>query len=145
MLSYLDEQFWSQKARVKWLRYGDSNSKHFHATVQQRRVQGAIHRVRNMNGDWVEDDEGIANAAISYFSNLFSKLDSADSGMLHLIPSLITREDNMALEEYPSMEEVKRAVFGMDGTAQRTQMGLLVSSLLLHGIFWLRKIGRAHV
>ncbi|XP_071939926.1 uncharacterized protein [Coffea arabica] len=78
-----------------------------------------------MNGDWVENDEGIANAAISYFSNLFSKLDSADSGMLHLIPSLITREDNMALEEYPSMEEVKRAVFGMDGTAQRTQMGLL--------------------
>ena len=80
---------------MKWLRHGDSNSRFFHATVQQRRVQGAIHQVRNMQGDWVEDDEGIANVAISYFSNLFSGSEGADLEMLQLIPNLITREDNV--------------------------------------------------
>ncbi|XP_071912315.1 uncharacterized protein [Coffea arabica] len=56
-----EEKFWSQKARVKWLQYRDRNSRYFHTTVQQRRVQGAIHRVKDENGVWVEDDEGIAN------------------------------------------------------------------------------------
>ena len=59
--------------------------------------------------------------------------------MLHLISSHITWEDNVALVRYPSMEEVKRAVFGMDGdSAAGPEMVLLVSSLLSHGTFWLR-------
>ncbi|XP_071939205.1 uncharacterized protein [Coffea arabica] len=107
----IEEQFWSQKARVKWLRTGDSNSKFFHAKVKLQRVQGAIHRVRNTNGDWVEDDEG--------------------SEMLHLILSLITREDNVALEGYPSMEEVKRAVFGMDGDSAAGPDCFIVLSRIL--------------
>ncbi|XP_071902738.1 uncharacterized protein [Coffea arabica] len=35
--------------------------------------------------------------------------------MLHLIPSLITEEENKTLEEVSSMEEVRRVVFAMDG------------------------------
>nr|XP_027103097.1 uncharacterized protein LOC113724387 [Coffea arabica] len=115
--------FWSQKAWVKWLRYGDGNSKYFHAAVQQRRVQGAIHRVPNISGDWIEDDEGIASAAVSYFADLFSRSNNEDIGLLYLIPRLITRKDNMALEEPPSMEEVKQAVFRMDGDSAASSDG----------------------
>ncbi|XP_071939854.1 uncharacterized protein [Coffea arabica] len=46
----VEEQFWKQKARVKWLRHGDRNSKFFHAALRQRRLQGVIHRIKDMNG-----------------------------------------------------------------------------------------------
>ena len=36
----IEEQYWSQKARVKWLRSGDHNSRYFHAVVRQRRPKG---------------------------------------------------------------------------------------------------------
>ena len=50
---HIEEQFWSPKPRVKWLRSGDRNSKFFHAIVRQRRVQGMIHKIKNFNDVWV--------------------------------------------------------------------------------------------
>ncbi|XP_071933856.1 uncharacterized protein [Coffea arabica] len=112
----VEEQHWRQKARVTWLRSGDRNSKYFHAVVKQRRVQGMIHRVKRTNGVWVEDNDGIATEAIEYFSNLFAGDTSSNlDGLLGLIPSLIMGEDNMILEEVPTLEEVRRVVFAMDG------------------------------
>nr|XP_027071862.1 uncharacterized protein LOC113696683 [Coffea arabica] len=90
---------------------GDRNSKYFHAVVKQRQVQGMIHRVKRADGVWVEDDDGIAIEAIAYFSNLFSGDTSSNlDGLLGLIPSMITGEDNMVLEKIPTMEEVRRDV-----------------------------------
>ncbi|XP_027060814.2 uncharacterized protein [Coffea arabica] len=111
----IEEQFWSQKARVKWLHSGDRNSKFFHAVVKQRRIQSAIHRIKDSRGAWVNRDEDIANEAIAFFSGLFSEPTVFASDMLHLIPPLITEEENKALEEVPSMAEVRRVVFAMDG------------------------------
>nr|XP_027120574.1 uncharacterized protein LOC113737562 [Coffea arabica] len=54
--------------------------------AQQRRAQGAIHRVKNENGAWVEDVEGDSRCGYG-----------------------------MALEACPTIEEVKRVVFEMDG------------------------------
>ncbi|XP_027166413.1 uncharacterized protein LOC113766418 [Coffea eugenioides] len=111
-----EEKFWGQKARVKWLRFGDRNSRFFHATVQQRRAQGAIHRVKNENGAWVEDDEGIAAVAVRYFTDMFSvAVEGTSREWAHLIPNVVTQADRMALEACPTIEEVKRVVFEMDG------------------------------
>ena len=49
----IEEQFWQQKARVKWLRSGDRNTKYFHAVVKQKRVHEMIHRIRKADGQWV--------------------------------------------------------------------------------------------
>ena len=34
----IQEQFWRQKSRVKWLNSEDRNTRYFHAVVKQRRV-----------------------------------------------------------------------------------------------------------
>ncbi|XP_027184031.1 uncharacterized protein LOC113782338 [Coffea eugenioides] len=111
----VEEQFWSQKARVKWLRSGDRNTRFFHAVVRQRRVQGTIHRIKAASGVWVESDEDIASEAIAYFSDLFSGTSRPASDMLHLIPPVVSGEDNRILDEAPTIEEVHRVVKAMDG------------------------------
>ncbi|XP_071921800.1 uncharacterized protein [Coffea arabica] len=111
----IEEQFWSQKARVKWLKHGDRNSRYFHAVVRQRRAQGMIHRIKKSNGVWVDKNDDIATEAITYFSDLFTCSLESSSDLRHLIPSIISEEDNEKLEEVPSIEEVYRVVRSMDG------------------------------
>ena len=119
----MEEQYWRKKAKVKSLRSGDRNSKYFHAVVKQRQVQGMIHRVKRADGVWVEDDDGIAIEAIAYFSNLFSGDTSSNlDGLLGLIPSMITGEDNMVLEKIPTMEEVRRVCSQWLGRVPRARM-----------------------
>ncbi|XP_071902080.1 uncharacterized protein [Coffea arabica] len=113
--SAIEEQFWSQKARVKWLQHGDRNSRYFHSVVKQRRFQSRIHKIQDSEGGWVMDDEGIGREAVRFFSNLFSADPVADFHLLDVIPNLGDEINNTRLEEVPSLEEVKGVVFGMDG------------------------------
>lgn len=39
----VEESFWKQKARVRWLDLGDKNTKFFHSVVKQKRLQSVIH------------------------------------------------------------------------------------------------------
>ena len=60
------------KGSGQMLRGGDRNTRYFHAVVKQRRMQGAIHRVKNSKGAWVDKEDDIGKAAIEYFTDLFS-------------------------------------------------------------------------
>ena len=77
-------------------------------------MQGAIHRVKDENGIWVEDDEGIANEAVRFFSNLFSASGGSAGDWEHLIPHMVSQADRAVLDADPTREEVKRVVFEMD-------------------------------
>ncbi|XP_071901994.1 uncharacterized protein [Coffea arabica] len=68
----VEEGFWKQKARVRWLKDGDRNSRYFHATVAERWSRAIIHRIRCSNGDWVESEDLISGEAISFFQRLFT-------------------------------------------------------------------------
>ena len=62
----------------------------------------------------MKKDDDIANEAIEYFSGLFSgSMDSNLGELLHLISTMVTREENTRLEEVPDLEDVQRMVFTM--------------------------------
>nr|XP_027088617.1 uncharacterized protein LOC113709968 [Coffea arabica] len=111
----IEESFWQQKARVRWLRDGDRNSKFFHSVVAERRHRAVIHRVRGTDGEWIEEEVQIGEAAVRFFQELFmADSDPSPQQIMDLVPELVTAQDNVMLTEIPLLEEVKGIVFALN-------------------------------
>ena len=54
-----EEKYWGQRSRLKWIKWGDRNTKFFHASTIQRRDRNRIQRLKNSNGEWVEGQEEV--------------------------------------------------------------------------------------
>ncbi|KAF8080425.1 hypothetical protein N665_0945s0001 [Sinapis alba] len=83
-----EEIFWKQKCRVLWLREGDRNTKFFHSITKQRRARNRITKLRDTNGNMVEDDDGLVAITTDYFRQLFDSsnpkaIDEALAKSLH--------------------------------------------------------------
>ncbi|XP_075107134.1 uncharacterized protein LOC142180106 [Nicotiana tabacum] len=104
-----------KKARVKWELDGDSNTKYFHSTIRQRRKKSYLHRIKNEEGNWIQGNMQISEAAIQYFSNLFTQsVQESDFSILNKIDNHITEEDNIFLTNIPTTEEVKEVIFSLN-------------------------------
>ena len=70
---YLNEEnFCMEKSRLTWLRYGDKNTKFFHANRKNRIVQRRIKSLFDEDGkEWLADRD-LGCVAESYFKKLFS-------------------------------------------------------------------------
>lgn len=110
----VEECFWKQKARVRWLDLGDKNAKFFHSVVKQKRLQSVIHRVQDEGGNWLSSEADIGQEAVKFFSSLFSAEATSSWDLSSIIPNLIQPADNAKLEEIPTMEDVRWVVSDMD-------------------------------
>eukprot|EP00253_Pinus_taeda_P026887 PITA_26887 len=54
-----EETLWRQKYRVRWLKEGEKNTKFFHKTTLQRRMNNQISHINNEQGSKIETHEGI--------------------------------------------------------------------------------------
>ncbi|CAA0805733.1 Unknown protein, partial [Striga hermonthica] len=66
-----EEEFWSQKARLQWLKEGDRNTKFFHAMTLYRRKRNAISRLVDNQGLVADTPELIELAIIKFYKSLF--------------------------------------------------------------------------
>lgn len=66
-----EERYQEQLARVNWLVNGDRNTSFFHKVASARKKQNKVVSLGDNSGKWVVDDEGMLNAAFSYFAQLF--------------------------------------------------------------------------
>lgn len=109
-----EEVYWNQRSRIKWLKWGDNNSRFFHASTLQRRDFNRILKIRDAEGIWVEGQKKVNEAAINYFKDIYSS-----SSIQHLrecfapIPKLVTDRLNHKLCAQVSMVEIKEAVFSL--------------------------------
>nr|XP_027124324.1 uncharacterized protein LOC113741027 [Coffea arabica] len=110
-----EESFWSQKARVQWLREGAKNSRFFHASVRGRRNRNRISSIQRDDGSWTKNEEDLVNEMTMFYKNLFARGNVGDSSeVLRGIAHTITEEMNFNLTKPVHEEEIRSAIFSMN-------------------------------
>nr|GMC69450.1 uncharacterized protein LOC109164037 [Ipomoea batatas] len=111
----IEEEYWQKKAHMVVVQEGDRNSKFFHSMVKEKRRKVYIHKVKDDTGHWIEDRQGIAQQAVSFFEGMFTaEVGNFDLSKLDCVKRLVTDEDNALLTAVPEEEEVKNVVFAMN-------------------------------
>ncbi|XP_019164595.1 PREDICTED: uncharacterized protein LOC109160804 [Ipomoea nil] len=110
-----EEMFWKQKARVKWLKEGDSNTRFFHAVVKDRHQRQRISAIKSGTGELLTTQPAIQTEEVSFFSGLFSAEDCPGmEALLQCLPVGVLDSDKAALSLPVTREEVKEAVWKLD-------------------------------
>ncbi|KAL4379926.1 hypothetical protein GQ457_02G020200 [Hibiscus cannabinus] len=109
-----EERHWHQRARVNWIKYGDRNTKFFHATTIQRYRQNAIVKIKDEADNWVEEEQKIFSIFQNHFRKLYCKEEAIDvQSLSDVVPVLITEAVNSSLSKEVTVEEIKKAAFDM--------------------------------
>lgn len=118
---HYEEQFWRQRAKVKWLVEGDKSTKFFHAVATVKRKRSKIFGIKDMNGNWVSEQTEIAAAGVDFFKAQFSMEHQNFDFLLitELVPEMIIDAQKEAVIGVPGGDEIKEAVFSInaDGAA----------------------------
>lgn len=109
-----DENFWKQKSKDNWIRFGDGNTKVFHAAVKISRAKNKVVKLFDNDGNAQRSEASKAQVAISYFKDLFKSSNSEDyQSLLCDLPPRVTYRMNHFLSQSVSPDEVKDAVFSI--------------------------------
>lgn len=112
------EEFWKQKAGMKWFKDGERNTKFFHSVVKGRRSRLKVSRIQNEEGEWMENQNDIAEAAVEFYKDQFTRQDhDIDWDILNDLPKLINEDASVLMHSIPSKEEVHQAVMGLNRTS----------------------------
>ncbi|KAF3785524.1 retrotransposable element ORF2 protein [Nymphaea thermarum] len=110
----MEEIYWRQKSRIKWLKDGDANTKFFHESVKSRRRRNKIN-VITVDGQKLEEEEDIRKAFHDHLSHLLSK--GNETGRLSCKMregKTVTAAENVSLLAPISEEEIIWVVKGAD-------------------------------
>ncbi|XP_019420741.1 PREDICTED: uncharacterized protein LOC109330928 [Lupinus angustifolius] len=112
----LEEEFWMEKSRLNWQIHGDRNTAFFHRVTKIRQASKSMSILRNGDSILTEQHD-IASHALGYFTDLFASenLNAPNQLIQEAIPNLVKDDENQLLVSIPSDEEVKAAVFSMNG------------------------------
>jgi len=99
-----------QKARQKWLKQGDLNTKFFHSFVKWRRARNELHGLF-VDGRWCEDKVVIKDKVRDYFEDRFARNKACMVRLDNVKFNSISKADNELLVGDFTEEEIRVAVW----------------------------------
>ncbi|XP_026434585.1 uncharacterized protein LOC113332125 [Papaver somniferum] len=103
------------KARVKLVKEGGANTSFFHTSMKVINAHNKIVELEDANDNIVADQENISELLVNHFKKKFEyHAVIMDEGSFDIIPKVITDEENAQMDQLPSAQEIKEAVFSMD-------------------------------
>lgn len=102
-----EELKWRQRAKELWLKEGDKNTQFFHACASQRKHVNMITQILDEGGNVCSTTEGIQEAFIQYYDNLFtSTIQAGNVEILEGMNGRVSAAMNAELTRELSTEEI---------------------------------------
>ncbi|KAI0510903.1 hypothetical protein KFK09_011514 [Dendrobium nobile] len=101
--------WWKQRAKVKWLVDGDRNTNFFHSYTSARRNSNTIFKIKDDNGNMVEEQIQIEGILTQFFNNKWRYRTSSTHGWPEPQTTLDNEDRNMIENEF-SVAEIKKAL-----------------------------------
>ncbi|GJZ76530.1 hypothetical protein Tco_0641202 [Tanacetum coccineum] len=109
----MEERFLKQKAKIEWLKVGDSNSAYFHKSVKGCTSRNRIDVVTDLDGDLVTDD-GVPAAFVSHYETFLGQPGiTSPFDYNNLFLNRLTSDQDMDMIKHVTAQEVKEAIFSM--------------------------------
>lgn len=86
--------FWKQRAKEHWLKGGDTNTRFFHNSVNRRRRNNTINRLKDDGEVWVEDKRELGVITSQYFKQIFQSISGNSVNFLQDIEGSISDSQN---------------------------------------------------
>ncbi|GJT39303.1 hypothetical protein Tco_0939168 [Tanacetum coccineum] len=109
----MEERFLKQKAKINWLKEGDSNSSYFHKAVKSRISRSRIDVVTNGEGMMFANDK-VPDAFVSHYENFLGQPGVTQGfNTLNLFKTCLDEQAALDMVRVVSNQEVKEAIFSM--------------------------------
>ncbi|GJZ55694.1 hypothetical protein Tco_0610887 [Tanacetum coccineum] len=109
----LEERFLKQKAKIQWLKEGDSNSAYFHKVVKSRTSRSRIDAVTNSEGVVFENDM-VPNAFVAHLESFLGLAgETRGFNVINLFNSCLNEQEANDMVRNVTAQEVKEAFFSI--------------------------------
>ncbi|KAL2893473.1 hypothetical protein RDABS01_009382 [Bienertia sinuspersici] len=110
--------FLNQKSKINWLKAGDENTRFFHRSLKIHQYQKRVVGVKDINENWCEGRSVVAEAFEQYYKMLLGT-EAQATGVVQTeviqAGKIVSAEQAQCLMRPFSMEDVKNALFSIDG------------------------------
>uniref|UniRef100_A0A803P438 CCHC-type domain-containing protein n=1 Tax=Cannabis sativa TaxID=3483 RepID=A0A803P438_CANSA len=108
------EKIWKQKSRENWLKYGDNNTKFFHASTVVRRRKNRVSCIETSPNVWIPSRHDIDQ----YFQDKFQELYQSTNPVINedldaLFTIKVSPEENLLICRTPEDSEISEVIFKM--------------------------------
>ncbi|KAF5476984.1 hypothetical protein F2P56_003666 [Juglans regia] len=107
------ESMLEQKAKAKWIREGDNNTRFFHS-ILKRRQQTQVNEMLKADDTSFESLEAVYKGAVQYFQRLLDL--KCEGGLLDLslfVDNVITEGENKEITKCPIVKDIRQALFSI--------------------------------
>ena len=117
------ESLMRQKARIRWIKERDCNTRYFHLLMNARRTKNAI-RGLLIDGSWVDDPIKVKQEICSFFNNRFIEPDQCRPVLNGIRFRAIGQQQNDMLVGAFFEEEIRAAVWDYESEKSPGSDGL---------------------
>nr|GEU41444.1 reverse transcriptase [Tanacetum cinerariifolium]GEU62797.1 reverse transcriptase [Tanacetum cinerariifolium] len=96
---------------------GDKNTRYFHTRAISQNKRNSILRLKDEDGKWADNEDGVCDLVSAYFSNLFSSSSPQDCDyVVEAVDQSLTGNDILLHEKHVKAKEVYDALMQMAST-----------------------------
>ncbi|XP_021747638.1 uncharacterized protein LOC110713501 [Chenopodium quinoa] len=122
--------YWNQRLKERWISTGDLPTSLLYSRVKVRQKRNQILTLKNVDGNWEEDSITIKNLVVDSMKKVLCTSQSLHQGndttmvlreldIPKMLPSQLAHLDKDFTDE-----EIRRAMFSLNGSKSRGQMGM---------------------